>query len=390
MMKLTALSLLGLSLFAQRASLTPKQIADGWLLLFDGETTHGWTQEGGAVWRVENGAIVTDAGDAGYLRTNMPFADYELSIEFKSPAEGNSGIFLRSKPGPQPHVSGYELNVLLGKEVKPERRWLNLANDTTKEFKLKPDFWHRYDVTVRGPQWEVKLDGKKVITGNDTKSLMGHIGLQANKGKPIAFRNIRIRPLGMQPIFDGKTLDGWQEVKRPNVKAPPEWSARKGILHVEKGPGQLETKTEYADFILSIDVRTNTQDPKLHPNSGIFFRGSANGFWTGYEVQIRNEFKNNDPRQPVDTGTGGLYFHVPAREVVSRDNEFFTYTVLAQGRNIGTWINGYPVTSWVDPHPEGTTVRNKQAILKAGPIALQAHDPTTNLDFRNLRIAVFP
>jgi hypothetical protein len=60
------------------------------------------------------------------------------------------------------------------------------------------------------------------------------------------------------------------------------------------------------------------------------------------------------------------------------------------GRDIVVWVDGYPVTAWRDERPEGTNVRNKEAVLKAGTISLQAHDPTTNLDFRNIRIAEVP
>jgi hypothetical protein len=88
----------------------------------------------------------------------------------------------------------------------------------------------------------------------------------------------------------------------------------------------------------------------------------------------------------VDTGSGGIYFHQPARRVVGSDNQFYTQTIVAQGRHIATWVNGYPVANWEDPYPEGTSPRNKQALLKPGPISLQAHDPKTNLDFRNIRI----
>jgi len=80
-------------------------------------------------------------------------------------------------------------------------------------------------------------------------------------------------------------------------------------------------------------------------------------------------------------------FHQPARRVVATDNQFYTKSIIAQGRHQpDTWINGYSVADGEDPYPEGTSPRNKQALLKAGPIALQAHDPKTNLDFTNIRI----
>ena len=54
---------------------------------------------------------------------------------------------------------------------------------------------------------------------------------------------------------------------------------------------------------------------------------------------------------------------------------------------MATWVNGIQVSDFADTRSEGADVL-KEARLNAGPISLQAHDPTTNLDFRNLRIAV--
>jgi hypothetical protein len=384
----TLLFLIAAPLLAQN-KLTPKEIADGWLMLFDGETTWGWTAEGSAKWRVENGVLISDAGEYGWLRSNAPFGDYILRAEYRQAADGNSGIFLRSAATGQPHVTGYELQIYEGHKDYPTGSLLN--HGKAEKVKPAPDQWHRYEVTHIGKAFTIKLDGKRVLYGDDDKTLFGHIGLQHNNGKKIEFRNVYIKPLGLTPIFNGRDLSGWRKVERtPAVKEPPVWSVAKKMLHVEKGPGQLETEATYQNFILQIDVRANSKDPAKHPNSGIFFRGTPNGYWTGYEVQVRNEFKG-DPTVPVDTGTGGLYFLQPARRVVGRDNEFYTQTILAHGRQISTWVNGYAVTDFNDKNPEGARgPRQKEALLGAGPISLQAHDPTTNLDFRNIRAIALP
>lgn len=383
---LLALLAMALCAGAQTNSLTPKEIAEGWLLLFDGETTFGWTMEGAAKWRVANGTIVADAGGYGWLRTNTQFADYSLKVDFQTAADGNSGIFLRSAKGKDPHISGYELQIYDGHPKFPTGSILD-AGRTNKKVRIDPAKWHTYEVFHVGTRCLVKLDGKKVLELTDSKALNGHLGLQFNPNKPVAFRNIKVRPLGLAPLFNNRNLSGWQEVQPAKAPTEPaQWSVKRGLLHVEKGPGQLETKTLYDDFVLQLDVRTNSKDPNFHPNSGVFFRGTPMGYWTGYEIQIRNEFSDGDRTKPVDTGTGGIYFHQPARRVVGTDNEFYTKTIVAQGRHIATWINGYPVANWEDPYPEGTSPRNKQALLKAGPISLQAHDPKTNLDFRNIRI----
>jgi Domain of Unknown Function (DUF1080) len=80
---------------------------------------------------------------------------------------------------------------------------------------------------------------------------------------------------------------------------------------------------------------------------------------------------------------------VATRKVVSSDNEYFTKTIIANGRRLAVWLNGYPVTDWEDPRPLGINAR-KEARLKEGPISLQAHDATTNFDFKNIHIAELP
>jgi hypothetical protein len=74
---------------------------------------------------------------------------------------------------------------------------------------------------------------------------------------------------------------------------------------------------------------------------------------------------------------------------VSKDHEWFTKTIVATGPHIAVWVNGEQVTDWTDERPPHDNPRNGQR-LKAGTISLQGHDPTTNLRFRNLRIAELP
>jgi len=369
-------------------TLTSVEAAEGWILLWDGETTFGWVSHGGAGWRIADGALVADSGEGGWLGTTSFFADYQLHAEFRTAADGNSGIFLRSAREGAPHQTGYELQIY---DTQPAgyntASLVNYAKAAAA--KIRPGVWNTFEVTVQGDHFVVVHNGAKVLDARDAKHAAGVIGLQYNQGKKIEFRNLKLRPLGLKPIFNGKDLSGWNKVDRPNVKAPPEWSVKDGAIHVEKGPGQLETDAAWDDFVFQIDVRTNAQGPTHHPNSGVFFRGEKGRFWSGYESQIRNEYKEGNRAAPVDFGTGGVYHYQPARRVVSNDNEFFTKTIVARGRQISVWVNGIQVSNHTDTREEGTDAR-KVAVLKAGVLSLQAHDPTTNLDFRNLRIAALP
>ena len=372
--------------FAQANSLTPKEVSEGWISLFDGESLYGWAQEGKAQWRAADG-VVTAEGGAGWLRSTSAFADCVLKLDFRTGAEGNSGVFLRSAAQGAPHETGYELQIW---NQHPKFATGSLVNHiAAKKVRPAADQWHSFEVTLEADHFVVKLDGKKILDGRDSKSKIGHIGLQYNVDKKIEFRNIKLKPLGVKPLFDGKTLKGWQVVDAPKPKEPPVWSARNGSIHVEKGPGQLETEATFDDFILQLDIRTNAQNEKHHPNSGVFLRGNPKGYWSGFESQIRNEYKDGDRTQPVDFGTGALYGIKPARKVVGNDNEYFTKTVVARGRHIAIWINGYQVTDFEDNRPEGMNAR-KEARLAAGPISFQAHDPTTNLDFKNIQLVTLP
>ncbi|MBM3728302.1 MAG: DUF1080 domain-containing protein [Acidobacteria bacterium] len=375
-------------LLAQPNTLTPQEAAEGWVLLFDGESLFGWTPEGKAQWQVSEGTIASAGGDYGWLRHQAALGDFRLKLEYKTGDDGNSGIFLRSARVGQAHITGYELQIFNQHPQFPTGGVV--GHFAGKKVSPAGGQWHAYDMEVNGDRLLVRLDGETVLDARDPKTKLGHIGLQYNRDKPIAFRNIKARPLNLSPLFNGRDLTGWTRVDTPRTKEPPIWSVEDGKLHVVKGAGQLETVALFDDFVLQLDIRANSSDPARHPNSGVFFRGDPNAFWTGYESQIRNEFKNGDPTQPVDFGTGAIYYHSPARRVVGRDNEFFTKTIVAQGRQISIWVNGYPVTSWEDPHPEGKNVGRKEARLGSGPISLQAHDPTTNLDFRNIRAVGLP
>ena len=374
---------------AQPNTLTQKEIGDGWVLLFDGDSLFGWTPDGKGEWRVADGALLAEGG-AGWLRQNTALSDYILRIDFKTETpDTNSGVFLRSAVTGQPHITGYELQIWDKNPKFPTGSLVNYAS--THNGHVKPGEWQTYEIEANGDHYIVRLDGKQILDAHDGHSLVGHLGLQHNPNNNIAFRNIKLKPLGLKPVFNGKDLSGWKRMEAPKPPEQlPEWTVHQHMLHVEKGPGELHTEQQFDDFVLQLDIRTNTKDPNLHPNSGVFIRGNPDVYWSGYESQIRNEYKDNDRTQPVDFGTGAIYHNQPTRKVVSNDNEFFTKTIVARGRHISVWVNGYPVTDWEDPHPEGNNVREKQAVLTPGVISLQAHDPTTNLDFKNIRLAPLP
>ncbi|HUY90624.1 MAG TPA: DUF1080 domain-containing protein [Pirellulales bacterium] len=360
--------------------LSSEEIADGWILLFDGETDFGWKAASKANWKAADGMISASEGEKGLLCTTSPFADYVLKVDFRAEKNTNSGVFLRTAAQPtNPAVDCYELNIAPDDNPFPTGgfvgRQKSAGGHTTGD-------WQTFEVTADGAHFTIKLDGKQVLDYVDPKPLArGFIGLQLNSG-PVAFRNIKLKPLGPKPIFNGRDLSGWKVF--PGKKSEYTVTAQ-GELNVKNGPGQLESEAQFADFVLQLEIFSNGKQL----NSGVFFRSIPGEFWNGYESQIQNGYKDGDRTQPVDFGTGAIYRRQQARKVVPNDFEWFSKTVIAAGDHFAVWVDGYPVTDWTDTRAANANPR--QGLRRgAGTLIIQGHDPTTDLSFRNLRAAELP
>jgi hypothetical protein len=360
--------------------LTDEELTAGWISLFDGETLFGWQPQSDANWRVEAGSIVVDDGTKGLLTTTTGFADYVLKIDFRSAAGTNSGIFLHTPGTPKDPASDcYELNIADSTNPFPTG---SLVKRAKAEGNFDSQDWQSYEVTVAGDQVVVLLDGKQVLEYKDPKPLhRGLIGLQLNEGK-VEFRNIKLRPTGLNSAFNGKDLTGWTEY--PEMASKFTVSAD-GTLDVRDGKGQLETKQSYGNFVLQLQCMTKAK----HLNSGIFFRCIPGDVMMGYECQIHNGFKNGDRRQPMDCGTGGIFRRQNARIVAADDLIWFHQTLIADGPHIAAWVNGYQVSDWVDERVPHENPR-KGLRLEPGTIMIQGHDPTTDISFRGIKIAELP
>lgn len=357
-------------------SLSAEELAQGWVLLFDGETTFGWTPSTKADWQVKDGVITVSSGEPGLLCTNSDFGNYELKLDFRAPIGTNSGVFLRTPAIPtNPAADCYELNIA-SPEISPFPTG-SFVGRQKRSSGEETDQWRTFEVIADGAHWQVKLDGQRVLDYTDPAPLgRGKIGLQLNKGE-VAFRNIKLRPLGGQPLMNGKDLTGWKELPGKNSKFTVN---EKGELRIQNGNGQLESDAQFADFTLQLEVFSNGK----HLNSGVFFRSIPGEFWQGYECQIQNGYKDGDRSQPVDCGTGGFYRRQNARKVVSNDFEWTHITLVVTGPHMAAWVNGLPVSDWTDTRANDPNPR-KGLRLEKGTIILQGHDPTTDLSFRNFR-----
>ena len=78
-------------------------VLEGWIGLFDGKTTFGWTASNPQLWEANSstGELKTKGSGkakAELLRTTAQFDDFELELEFKAEKQTNSGVFIRTQP----------------------------------------------------------------------------------------------------------------------------------------------------------------------------------------------------------------------------------------------------------------------------------------------------
>ncbi|GEP92439.1 protein of unknown function [Chitinophaga terrae (ex Kim and Jung 2007)] len=174
--------------------------------LFNGKNLDGWKIYGTEKWYVEKGELICESGpdkEYGYLGTDKQFKNFELTLQFKQEADGNSGVFFHSSiEGTK--VAGWQAEVAPpgmhtgGIYESYGRGWL-IQPDKEKEQYLKMGEWNTMKIRVDGDQVTTWLNGHEMITLKDEKigAGTGQIALQIHSGGGIKVRwkNIKIVPL---------------------------------------------------------------------------------------------------------------------------------------------------------------------------------------------------
>jgi len=174
--------------------------------LFNGKNLDGWKIYGTEKWYVEDGFLVCESGpdkEYGYLGTEKEYKDFELTVEFKQEANGNSGVFFHSS------IEGTKITGWQAEVAPPNmhtggiyesygRGWL-IQPAADKEQYLKMGEWNTMKVKVKGNEVTTWLNGHEMITLTDEKigARSGQIALQIHSGGGIKvrWRNIRMRTL---------------------------------------------------------------------------------------------------------------------------------------------------------------------------------------------------
>ena len=302
----------GMVMLAVLAAFAPVALADEWINLFDKETLFGLQSFGDAQWKVADSNLACEAGSGGWIATTSQFASFELVAKVRVAPGGSASLVVRAGLEGHPTENGSTIiGISEPKEGKGE--------------------WREIKVTAQGA--DVKAEGQDLAVTNGIRA-RGYIGMLYHRTGKVEVESLRLRPLGMKPLFNGKDLSGWNII--PNHKS--EFSVVDGALNIKNGNGQIETAETFKDFMLQLDIFSNGD----HLNSGVFFRGPVGVFWKGYESQVRNQWEGDDRTQPKDFGTGGNYGNQNARKVVSSDREWFTKTLVCEGNHAAVWDQRLP------------------------------------------------
>ena len=196
MKKLTLLSLL--LILGLQASIHGQAVP-----LYNGVDLTGWKIYGTELWYVEDGLLVCESGpdkEYGYLGTVKKYKNFDLTLEFKQGADGNSGVFFRSS------IEGTRITGWQAEVAPPGNNTGGIYESYGREWLIKPDpeldkylkfgDWNTMRLVVNGDLVETYLNGHKMISLRDEKigSANGIIALQIHSGGGIKvyWRNINI------------------------------------------------------------------------------------------------------------------------------------------------------------------------------------------------------
>ncbi|MGV3774097.1 MAG: PQQ-binding-like beta-propeller repeat protein [Verrucomicrobiales bacterium] len=177
----------------------------------------------GAVWRVKEGVLNGGEPRLTWLVSEKEYSDFVLKFEWKLGERGNGGVGLRFPGFGDPAFDGLELQMVdpryypADMTVPPNELTGSLYRAVAPMEQLyKPSEWNSYEITCKGPQVKVVLNGKQVLdvnldeqnqmikrhNGGDAVPLKdrprkGHIGFQdlSRGGSHVQIRNAMIKEL---------------------------------------------------------------------------------------------------------------------------------------------------------------------------------------------------
>lgn len=189
-------------------------------------------------------------------------------------------------------------------------------------------------------------------------------------------------PDGWHSLFNGTDLEGWKASERDGTFRVVDGEL---IAHGDRSHLFYEGPVGNADFKNFHFLCEVMTKPKA--NSGMFFhtKYQEEGWPTvGYEAQINNS--HTDVKR-----TGGLY---DVADVMNdspvNDGEWFTQEVIVEGRRIVVKVNGNTTTDYTEPENVERPAGREGRRLSHGTVAIQGHDPESEVHYRKILIKILP
>ena len=183
-------------------------------------------------------------------------------------------------------------------------------------------------------------------------------------------------------LFDGRSLEGWKAAEKPES-----FRVEDGAIVCQGARAHLFYEGDgkpFRNFEFECEAMTFSG-----ANSGVYVHTvfQSKGFpATGYEIQVLNEpAEHNGYRE--NKLTGSLYGVRNIYKSLVPDGQWFKLAIRVEGKRVRTWLNGTLLVDWVEPADMKAVTRKA---LGEGTFALQAHDPTSKVSYRNLRVKRLP
>lgn len=192
---------------------------------------------------------------------------------------------------------------------------------------------------------------------------------------------------GWTPLFDGQTLAGWKASENPAT-----FKVVDGAIVCDGPRSHLfytgaDGKAEFMNFELKLEVKAGDK-----ANSGVYFHTAFQdqGFpRKGFEVQVHNaRWGEKDYRE--NKLTGSLYGLRNVYKALVKDNEWFGLHVVVRGKRVLVRVNDTLVVDYLEPENPPANPAKPGRKLSRGTFALQGHDPSSKVWFKNIRVRRLP
>jgi hypothetical protein len=187
-------ALIVISCLAGLVALGAQAPGPGWVDLFDGRDLSNFNMVGNANWKLADGIVEANSG-SGFLVSKESYTDFEIRVEFFADAGANSGVYMRCQDAAKiTDTTCYEANIF---DKRPDQSGRTGAIVHVAKPVAIVDAggkWNTYEITLKGPQLTVRLNGTVTAQAEDSKLTSGPIALQYMAGT-VRFRRVQVRRL---------------------------------------------------------------------------------------------------------------------------------------------------------------------------------------------------